>query len=647
MKGGIVKGNSSAILKGLNNHKSNVGQERYTEVRKMRCLLAISALLVCALVIVSGAWAAVIYSDDFSTDPASRWSQSITWGTAGFTQDTVNQTLQLWASGMGGAQMKSTGTAPTITKGYTASIDFRSDVGIAGNTAILWANRQPDDSHYTIQSYPGGSGEVMFTCSGGGLSDQSTWTAQNLSSGVWYTLQASVYYTAGATNIRIAIKDRATGAYAISPWTVVDSSSQRLVGNTGYGFAASSEQTAYSTFMTLDNYALIEEPDIENDDFCTDPFAARWSGSTTSGTAWFSYDSTEQAVKFWASGMGNALMKSEGTSATITGAYTASVDFRNDVGIGSNLVGLWVNRQAGDAHYMPMAYFGGNGAILFMCGGQQSNWTSQMLTTGVWYTLQASVYYTADSTRIQISVKDRATGNDAVNPWTFVDSTAGRLTGNTGYGIETGTGQPEYKDFMTLDNFRIIQDPPLENDDFSTDPTVSRWIQNTTWNTAWFSFNSAEQAIKLWASSMGGAQMKSAGTSPTVTDPYVASIDFRSDYGITANAAILWLNRQANDAHYTLTAYPGGNGAVLFMVSGGGFNGQSTWTSEMLSPGVWYTLQAKVVYGSGTTQIRAAIKNKSTGLDAVSPGQSLTRHLRGLPATSVMASAQAQTRRRI
>ena len=221
-------------------------------------------ILVLSLLIQNVLADEVIYSDDFSTDPAGNWSSvvddaggqspSIVWssgsGNIALTDPDGNGYITMWTNAA---------TSADASQGYHVEFDFMSAVGGTPLSVGVRVQRQGDNSHYRIRGYRGGSNDVLWRSDGPGLTDVSTIAPGYnglVSSGQWYTLHAEVLDTGSQIEVKAVIYEQGTTNVAV-PWSVTATDPGRnLTTNNGFGFqigAAAAGEALY-----VDNFVVTE-----------------------------------------------------------------------------------------------------------------------------------------------------------------------------------------------------------------------------------------------------------------------------------------------------------------------------------------------------------------------------------------------------
>lgn len=212
--------------------------------------------------------AAVIFSDDFSTDPfaaPARWT-SVYDGTFNSTWYKWNSSQQAMNRfGDGRAHMETVATTSAdASLGYSIDFDFVIANQLGGGRRIgVWAQRQSDGSHYYIHAYVGGDGKVDWTSGGGGMNDIHNGVYEGpLALNQWYTFHAECFDTGNQIELKAVIYDQGTTNIAV-PWsaTAVDTT-RAYTTNAGFAYYEDSPGANYWDYNTYtDNFVVNQVPE--------------------------------------------------------------------------------------------------------------------------------------------------------------------------------------------------------------------------------------------------------------------------------------------------------------------------------------------------------------------------------------------------
>jgi hypothetical protein len=214
---------------------------------------------------------------------------------------------------------------------------------------------------------------------------------------------------------------------------------------------------------------------IYSEDFSTDPFASRWTKTSTAGYGlyWTGSIDGPSINPSLPADAGNPLEAlytfSNGTKyawttdvTEQTTSYTAKMDFmvNGDSAVSDNSFGQLLQRQADNTCYEARFALGGNGQARFIGAYGTPGYGGVGLVANVWYQLVTDVAISASDVQMQsqiVRISDSAVMHTSP---LFTDASAGRLVSSKGYGIQLGLpGTHYWNQALQVDNFEVVPEP--------------------------------------------------------------------------------------------------------------------------------------------------------------------------------------------
>ena len=220
---------------------------------------------------------------------------------------------------------------------------------------------------------------------------------------------------------------------------------------------------------------------VFSDDFATNPFASRWSKTTTDGNyelLWTGSYPAPNDPNTWSSGGlpvnvnahsvysfsdGPRTMSTVGTTIPVgvTGwtEMTYSVDFQmgGTGGTDSNYIGVLVNRS-GDNGYTAGIYTGGSGHIAFV-GDYGLAWTNPNLNVAAdtWYRFKTTVTKSGADISMQSQILNLS--NTVLATSATYTATSAAYTDPNGFKISLSNGGGYWNHASQIDNFSVTAVP--------------------------------------------------------------------------------------------------------------------------------------------------------------------------------------------
>jgi len=221
-------------------------------MRQMRTSFVFLGVTLAVGLFVDGALAAaIVYSEDFRTDPfASRWTTTSTGGYplywTGDNPSSINGQLPaeagnpldaLYAFSSDNKHAWTTDVTEQTTS-YTVTMDFmiNGSASVSDDVFGMYLQRQDDDTGYVASFAPGGNGQVSWS----GCYGWTGYDGEAIVANVWYRFVTEVAISAGDVQLQSKIVRISDGHVMRTSPVFTDSSADRLTSAKGYGIGYTS-----------------------------------------------------------------------------------------------------------------------------------------------------------------------------------------------------------------------------------------------------------------------------------------------------------------------------------------------------------------------------------------------------------------------
>jgi|GEM_PF-4879751 len=222
-----------------------------------RIAIFLATLIICLNSMVQ---AEVLFHESFSNNPfgtQATWLSKPTWGSGNMEYDPEFKCLRFSAAGGGGVSLETISTTQPVTPPYTISLDFLCTSGIGGSGIVLWAQKQLDGKHYSVNAYAGGNAAVEYFTGGTGLTRGDDGQYEGLlHSNIWYRMILDVEKKGSAIELKCRVNERDTGKSAVPECKVFDTTPGAFAESNGFGFEVTVQEPVQGIFRYISNFAV-------------------------------------------------------------------------------------------------------------------------------------------------------------------------------------------------------------------------------------------------------------------------------------------------------------------------------------------------------------------------------------------------------